>query len=67
MGLEDDGADFIELYLACIPVAGFAGFMTGVIDLNYDHSRQTGRDKILAFLISHTLYLLGLMAMAVLL
>jgi len=67
MSVKNDGADAFEIYLSCIPVAGAAGAITGVIDLDYNHSRKKGQQKIQAFLISHTVYILLFIILGVML
>jgi len=53
-----------HVLISCIPVGGFAGLLTGIIDLEFSHSRQQGKEKIVAFTISHIVYVLLIVVMA---
>lgn len=54
------GADAMDITFSVLPVFGIVGLATGLIDLRYDHSAREGFEKTMAFLISHAIYVSGI-------
>jgi len=56
--------DWVHFILSTFPLMGFAAFLTGIIDLEFAHSRTVGVKKVKWFIISHTIYLLLIVLLA---
>lgn len=55
--LEMDALEFyLDVVLAAFPIMGVAAFMFGLIDLDYDFSREQGIRRVVSFVVSHGVY-----------